>query len=228
MNKTLLFASAAVLALSSVGVASAKPASPGLASPKGTYAHQTIFKTPKGSKTLYDQNANDSGVGLVSDNFTSGTFPSFSDQGADDFTVPAGHKWTVTEVDVTGVYFNGPGPTTGVNVFFYKNKKGLPGKLVSEVDGASFTDNFGSFAVQTGGVKLKAGTYWVSVQADMNFTGGAGEWGWEVNSVQTGNEAAWQNPGGGFAVCPTWGPVTSCLGYGPDFMFTLKGKDKAA
>jgi len=28
-------------------------------------------------------------------------------QVADDFAVPAGERWTVREVDVTGVYFNG-------------------------------------------------------------------------------------------------------------------------
>ena len=224
--KTVLLATAAVFALSAGSVASAKPAHPGVASPKGAFAHHTIFKTPKGSVTLYDQNTNDSGVGLVSDNFDSGSFPSYSDQGADDFKVPKGHKWIVQEVDVTGVYFNGPGPAEGVNVFFYKDSGGLPGDLVKEIDNASFTDSGGSFAIKTGKVKLRKGTYWVSVQANMNFAGGAGEWGWEVNSVQTGNQAAWQNPGGGFGVCPTWAPVESCLGYGPDFMFALKGKDK--
>ncbi len=224
MTKTVLLTTAAVLALSVGSVASAKPAHPGISSPKGTFAHQTIFKTPKGGKTIYDQNSNDSGVGLVSDNFDSGSFASYSDQGADDFTVAK--KAKITEVDVTGVYFNGPGPADGVNVFFYKDSGGLPGALVKEIDNAKFTDSAGSFAIQTGKVKLKKGTYWVSVQANMNFIGGAGEWGWEVNSVQHGNEAAWQNPGGGFGVCPSWAPVSGCLGYGPDFMFALKGKGK--
>jgi hypothetical protein len=227
MDRTLLLASAAVLVLSAGGAALAKPAQPGAASPKGTYAHQTIFKTLRGSTTLYDQNSNDSGVGVVSDNFDSGSFPSYSDQAADDFTVPSGHKWIVHEVDVSGVYFNGPGPIEGVNIFFYKDKNGLPGKLVQEIDGAAYTDNAGSLSVQTGKVKLRAGTYWVSVQANMNFAGGFGEWGWEVNSVQNGNLAAWQNPGGGFAVCPVWDTLENCLGYGPDLMFALKGKDKA-
>jgi hypothetical protein len=227
MNRTLLLASAAVLVLSAGGVASAKSGQPSMASPKGTFAPHTVFKTPKGSVTLYDQNSNDSGSGIVSDNFDSGSFPSYTDQAADDFTVPSGHKWIVGEVDVTGVYFNGPGPADGVNVFFYKDKKGKPGKLVKEIDGATYTDNgIGSFAVQTGKVKLKQGKYWVSVQADMNFSGGAGEWGWEVNTVQTGNPAMWQNPGGGFAVCPTWDTLQTCLGFGPDLMFALKGKDK--
>jgi hypothetical protein len=224
MNKTLLLASAAALVLS-VGAASAKSL-PGVASPKGTFAHQTVFKTPKGSVTLYDQNSNDSGSGIVSDNFDSGSFPSYSDQAADDFVVPSGHTWKVKEVDVTGIYFNGSGPADGVNVFFYADDGGLPGKLVKEIDNAKYTDaGFGTFAINAK-AKLKAGTYWVSVQADMNFVGGAGEWGWEVSTVQNGNEAAWQNPGGGFGVCPTWGTLSSCLGFGPDLMFALKGKDK--
>jgi hypothetical protein len=44
--------------------------------------------------------------------------------------------------------------------------------------------------------------------------------------VQNGNGAAWQNPGGGFGVCPNWASLEGCLGYGPDLLFALKGKDK--
>jgi hypothetical protein len=227
MSKTVLLASAAVLALS-VGGASAKPAHPGIASPGGHFVKQTLHRPSAGLSTLYDQTGNDSGVGIVSSNFDSGSFDSFDNQGADDFVVPAGHKWKVKEVSSIGVYFNGSGPADAVNVFLYKNKNGLPGKLVAEYDAASFTDNFGSFDVSLGtGTTLKAGTYWVSVQANINFVGGEGEWGWETSSVQNGNPAAFMSAGG-FG-CTSWDVMTSCIGSygeGPDFMFSLTGKDK--
>lgn len=228
MNRTVLLASAAILAVSFGGAASANKAShPGVAGPKGNFVHQTIFKTPKGSKTLYDQTDADSGVGIVSDNFDSGTFDSYDNQGADDFTVPSGHKWTITEIDAPGVYFNGSGPQDGVNVFVYKNKKGAPGKTVAEVDNITPTDNGGSFSIDTGGIKLKAGSYWVSVQANMNFTGGEGEWGWETSATLHGNPAMFRSAGG-FG-CTNWDTLVNCIGsygQGPDFMFELKGKDK--
>lgn len=227
MSKTVLLASAAVLALS-VGSASAKPAHPGAASPAGHFLKQSLLHNSPGSVTLYDQTGNDSGVGIVSDNFDSGTFDSYDNQGADDFVVPSGHAWKIKEVDALGVYFNGPGPADGVNVFFYKDKGGLPGKLKAEIDNATFTDSGGSFKIKLGTAapKLREGHYFVSVQANMNFSGGAGEWGWETSSVQTGDPAAFRSSGG-FG-CTSWDVMTSCIGSygeGPDFMFALKGAD---
>jgi hypothetical protein len=67
-------------------------------------------------------------------------------------------------------------------------------------------------------VKLKGGkTYWVSVQANIDFLGGAGEWGWELSLDTNGNPAVWQAPG---SDCPTWCQLDS------DLMFAVKGKDK--
>ena len=44
---------------------------------------------------------------------------------------------------------------------------------------------------------LPAGTYWVEVQANMGSFATNGEWGWTDRTVQAGNGAAFQNPGGG-------------------------------
>ena len=56
----------------------------------------------KGMKMLYSQNSNANGLNIDSQNYTSGAFASYNDEGADDFIVPKGQMWTVTEVDVTG------------------------------------------------------------------------------------------------------------------------------
>ena len=72
---------------------------------------------------------------------------------------------------------------------------------------------------------LAPGTYWVSVQTRMDLTVG-GQWGWTDRTVQSNNPAAWQNPGGGFGVCPSWGVRQVCLGSPagePDQMFRLLG-----
>jgi len=234
MTKTVLLASAAALALT-IGGASAGALKPGASSlGSGHFAKNGVFPATPGSVTLYDQNSNDSGIGIVSDDFDSGSFDIYDDQGADDFTVPAGAKWAVKSVNVTGVYFNGPGPADGVNVYFYKDAKGLPGDLITEIDSAKFKDNgTGSFSISLGsaGPKLKGGkkgkTYWVSVQAQMNFSSGAGEWGWENQTTSEGHAAAWQNPGGGFSStgCTSWQVENVCIPDGQgDHMFTLKGK----
>ena len=72
---------------------------------------------------------------------------------------------------------------------------------------------------------LSAGTYWVSVQANQNFTPN-GQWGWTDRTVQSNNGAAFENPGGGFA-CPGgngWVLKTTCVtGSSPDQVFLLIG-----
>jgi hypothetical protein len=174
------------------------------------------------AKTLYTQNSNDAGTSIFSENFTSGSYTSYS-QGADDFVVPKGKVWKVGEVDVTGVYFDGSGPSTQ-DITIYNDENGVPGKAVKK---GSFTrlscaDNGGSFSCTLPRkVKLKAGHYWVSVVADINFTAGAGEWGWELSSVIHNDPAVWRNPGGGGS-CETWTTLDECFGYSDDLMFGLK------
>jgi hypothetical protein len=180
---------------------------------------------------LWNQNkaAQDSGVGIVSQNFEPAN-DAFDAQGADDFKVPAGTTWKVKEVDTTSVYFNGPGPATSVDVTFYKNASGLPGAVKKAYSGIGYVDTsggLGSYAITLPSVaKLTSGTYWVSVVANMDFSVG-GEWGWETRTTAKVKNAAWQNPGDGFATgCTTWGDMQTCIGpsgEGPDFMFALLG-----
>jgi hypothetical protein len=175
------------------------------------------------SKVIYGQNGTDSGIAIVSQNFES-SFDIYDAMAADDFKVK---KATVVEVDVVGVYFNGLGPATSANVGFYKNKKGLPGKVLQEYSNAPVKDNgSGSFAIAVPKTVVK-GTTWVSVQANLDFASG-GEWGWESQTGVVGNPAAWQNPGDGFATgCTSWKAETSCIADGQgDHMFTILGKGK--
>jgi hypothetical protein len=176
---------------------------------------------------LYDQNNNDSSVGISSQNFET-SFDVYDDQGADSFKVPAGQTWKIKEVDVTGVYFNGDGPAVSENVTFYKNSGGLPGAVIKSVTLAGTDSGTGSFAI-TGitGVKLTGGKYWVSVQVNMDFDAG-GQWGWDTRTVQSGFAAAWQNPADGLATgCTVYANMQGCIGAqgeGPDFMFALRGR----
>ena len=91
------------------------------------------------------------------------------------------------------------------NVNFYSDSGGLPGSQVATRPNLTVGDTNGSLTISIpSAVTLPAGHYWVSVQANMDFPVG-GQWGWTDRTVQSNNEAAWQNPGGGFGVCPTWG-----------------------
>ena len=172
---------------------------------------------------LYDQYNNASTVASLSATFTD--FPTFSSDLADDFIVPAGQTWNVQSVDADGRYFNGLGPANSFNVFFYADNAGLPGAQVYSALSQSFSVSGTTFTVILPSVAvLTQGTYWVEIQANMTFIPN-GEWGWTDRTLQSNNPAAWQNPGGGFAVCPTWGLRTTCVGdpTAPDQVFRLNG-----
>jgi hypothetical protein len=182
------------------------------------------------SVTLYDQNDDWAGNGVLSENFYYGDWYVYDSAAADDFSVPNGHKWRIHEVDVTGAYGQGgEGPAGSENVAFYSSIKGLPGKLVAECDTLKGSDNHGSFAIKiptTCKVLLHGDhRYWVSVVANEEG-GGYTLWYWGIRNTQNGDMAAWENTGGAFGFCPTWEPFDACyIDVGPDLMFTLKGKD---
>ena len=234
MNKTVLLAAAAAFALTAGGASAAQKPVIGA---HGT-ATGAVIHVAKGAKMLYNQNSGD-GEGVVSQNFTSGTYsPTYNAAGADDFVVPKKTEWTVTEVDTSGLYFNSSGVcssnceyASSENVIFYKDSNGAPGAAVKKgtFTGLKGTDNNGSFSISLGkkGIKLKAGHYWVSVVGNVNFINTGYEWGWQETSNIQNDNAMWENPEGGFGVgCTTWTDVGTCIGVNGDYAFDLQGKSK--
>lgn len=173
---------------------------------------------------LYSQNDNADTVSTGSQNFETAQ-DAFDDQTADDFVVPAGQTWNIQQVVVTGVYFNGTGPASSFNVFFYTDAATLPGAAIATQPNATFTTASNVFTITLPTtVVLGPGTYWVSVQANLDFTNG--QWGWTNRTVGANSGAAWQNPGGGFATaCAAWGRRPTCVtgSTAPDQMFELLG-----
>jgi hypothetical protein len=215
-----LLATTVLCALPFAGVCATTPR-PAFAS-KGRFVHRTI--RPSGAVTLYDQTAHDSGVSVVSQNFES-SFDAYDCQSADDFIVPDGVKWRVTEIDIIGTTFNGSGVADSENLVTYKDKHGKPGRIVAEYDGLVGAETWGSFVVPlTTPAKLKPGHYWLSFQANESFSL-QGEWGWEASNDTVGLPSEWRNPGGGFDTgCTDWTRQTDCYDAGQgDQMFALKG-----
>jgi len=202
-------------------------ASAGNAPSRATHGRAHAPAAPNGI-VLYSQIDNDSGVGIVSQDFTDADLDIYDAQGADDFTVPGGTRWILSGVAVAGVYFNGPGPADYEKVTLYADAGGAPGAVVYSRKWQGH-DVAGSFTISLPDVRLDSGTYWVSVQPVMAFVP-TGEWGWETRTVQSGNAAMWQNPGDGFLTgCTDWGNMAGCLGplgEGPDFMFAVYGRTK--
>ena len=214
MTKTPI---AAALALCLPLVAAAAPTAIGHGAAGATRAvsPDAVCNSNAGTDTL---NA------ILSQNFEA-TFAAYSSQSAADFKVKKGKTCVSNGISVTGQYFNGSGPADSVDVTFYKDSGGMPGAVAVSFTGLAYTNGPSFNVAFPTKAKLK-GKNWLSPVANMAF-GAGGEWGWEVQSeIAGGTEGMWQNPGGGFGLCPTWDTITNCVGVTGDFMFSVNGKLK--
>ena len=184
---------------------------------------------------LYDQTDNATANGAPDQDFEA-AFNAYDSEAADDFVVTAATGWDVERVTTVGTFTPGGGPTASVDVIFYANSAGggdpdLPGAPVAGCSYAAIIPTSqvgGSYVIDLPTVcALPAGTFWLSVQANQNFTPN-GQHFWSDRTVQSGSEAAWRNPGNGFGSgCVTFTPKTVC-GVGdpisPDFLFQILGQ----
>ncbi len=224
----------------------AAAALPGLAQAQGVAAQSvnapsgstiatpgTSIALPNAANVLYNQTANGAaGVYHVSQKFEK-AYASRDDQIADDFTVPSGKTWTVSGVVAVGYFSSRPG--TSENVFLYKaTAAGLPGMKVMEFDNvkgktSNAVTNDGTISLTLPKpVVLKAGTYFVSVQANLSLET-QGIWGWQVTAAGNktkGYAAVIRNPGNGLnSGCTKWKAINSCQynQQGSDFLFKIIG-----
>jgi hypothetical protein len=213
MSKSAMLAAAAALAiLSNSGPVAAKP------------VHKPFTM-------LWNQNSN-FGSGVNSQNYES-SMEAYDDAGADDFVIPTGQTWLISEVDVTGSYTDGSGPASSEAVAFYRTKKGKPYRIYRGPYTVDCTDMSGSFQciLPTRGrhgkplVKLAAGTYWVSIVANCDSQT-CGQWNWTENTTVHGYEAMWTNYGGGQGRgCSGFEPLDFCFGGSPaDLAFDILGE----
>src|SRR5438093_2452117 len=184
-----------------------------------------VLPPPKAPQVvLYDQYDNAGSNATFSGTFTD--FTGFDSDLADDFVVPGGQTWNVDSIDADGVYFNGGGPANSFNVFIYSDSGGLPGTQVYSTTNQPWVQSGSTFTVTLSpAAVLSAGTYWIEIQANMTFAVG-GQWGWTDRTVQSNSPAAWQNPGGGFGVCLTWGQRGTTCGIDPgvpDQVYRING-----
>ncbi len=168
----------------------------------------------------------------VTDNITSQKFESanaaYDSTAADDFTVPSGEKWKITDVTVNGTSTTGSYPTS-YNVVFYSNTaSNLPGTAISTQNVVLTAGASSPTLPLATPVILAPGKYWVSVQAVLNLTPG-GQWFWNTytDSSTLGAPFAWLNPGNGFATgCNTvWTTASTCITTAlKDLQFSLNGE----
>ena len=163
-------------------------------------------------------------------------FDAFDSQGADDFIVPAGAKWSVSRLTAKG-FFTQPDlvAITGVRVEFYSAAGAVPGAVVATrlVPPADVKVLGGNIIIDLSPVDLSGGTrkkpkdvtYWVSVQPVMDFDT-AGQWFWATREINLNKGAVWRNPGAGFdGSCVVYTDLATCLDKSGkrDLLFEVRG-----
>ncbi|KEY18524.1 T9SS type A sorting domain-containing protein [Kaistella antarctica] len=178
---------------------------------------------------IYGQNP------LLTDNITSQQFEAANNQyianAADDFKVPANKVWNITSVNANGYLQSGTYPTA-YNVTFYSNSgTNLPSSII-RTEAVTLASGSASPSLKLATpMSLTEGTYWVSVQAIMDLSGG--QWFWSTyNDSSTLNQPyAWKNPGAGFgSTCTTnWNTGSICIaGQLKDLQFSLDGTESSS
>ncbi|MBV8800112.1 MAG: hypothetical protein JO208_09950 [Alphaproteobacteria bacterium] len=237
--KMLCLASATMLALTATAYAAGTGAMSSMRA--GSAAQHGVHVPPPGLSTLYDQNVGDSIYGWYSQTLSAN--PEEDEYIADDFVVPAGHRWAIKEVDVSGYYAGGNGPASYVNLLFWTDDAGLPSKKKGP---AIKCDNLTPQGLDTGAFQIKlpksckvalagsgkSGTvYWLTVQANMESLATSGYWSWEGNNNVAGNQGASWYYGGGLPVqdpkcLKRFETIQDCNGrVEADVAFALFGKD---
>jgi hypothetical protein len=169
----------------------------------------------------YVQGGSRSG-GVVSQNYAD--FTDDSSQAADDFTL--GAPCDMQRIVADGSYHQGYGPPASVAVTIYSKGSGKPGAVVTEQPSDRYTNpsQNGTLTVDLKPpLQLPAGTYWVSVAANMAYRAG-GDWYWRTVSDSAGSPDVWQNPRAGFDVgCRHYKSLRKCLGgrLGPGLSFSI-------
>jgi len=173
----------------------------------------------------YDNAATEPPLGIGSQQFEP-AMAAFDNQAADDFAVnlPPTDVFYITQVRVMGEYSQGGGPASSFNVYLYRDAPGhLPGELIQSQLNRPYTGTPPDFTIDFPTPLFDPGTYWISVQAVMDFIPN-GQWFWHNRTLQMNGGAAWQNPGDGYGTgCVTWNRKNACMPdqVSPDQVFSL-------
>jgi len=167
---------------------------------------------------------------FITENISSQQFDAantqYTSNAADDFKVPANKVWNINSVFANG-QTSGTTYPTSYNVTFYQNTaSNLPGAVIRTENIVLAAGSESPTLPLATTLVLPEGTYWISVQAVLDLSGG--QWYWRTyNDASTLNAPfAWINPGNGFATtCNTaWKTASTCLpAQLKDLIFTLDG-----
>jgi PASTA domain-containing protein len=197
--------------------------------------------SPAAGPVLYDQFGNEATANpydITSQDFET-SLDAADSEAADDFVIQDGLEWTIDAIDVDGELFSRDGEPpvpAGFNLRFYADDPAdhLPGVPVQGAE--RLNQAYTSLGTAPGDVQvtlsppvsLGSGTWWVSVQARLDYGSATDtrQWFWHHRAVQANQGAAWRNPGDLWHMnCLVFSRRGPCQGstQAPDEVFRLHG-----
>ena len=195
----------------------------------GATAPESFGRRGTTGDVLWDQTANQTTSGALAI-YDLDDPATWAVQAADDFVIPSGQQWQITTVMANGFYGGLVNPADSVRVFFYADDDGAPGtEVASFMDVNPAADDNGILTLSLPStVTLQSGTWWVSVQPEMDFFDD-GRWFWSMVSESVGGSFHWRNPGNGYGSgCTDWMPAADCGFSEPNLSFQILGNEMDA
>ncbi|MBX2990421.1 MAG: T9SS type A sorting domain-containing protein [Bacteroidetes bacterium] len=146
-------------------------------------------------------------------------------EGADDFVVPAGSRWTLQAVEILGSYTRGGQGFQSATVNVRADDNNKPGPVIfSDTTFINRGPNF--FIILRDTVGFGPGRYWLNFVVNMPRGPDTSYFGWATSASQAGAPFHWRDPNNilGFNV-PAWAPgnQNGVGGGDPDLVFELLG-----
>lgn len=151
-------------------------------------------------------------------------YPSYSTKVFDDFTVPVGQTWTITNATIFGLEGGQPSQNQSVNLAITSAANFSAPNI-----GNGGNPYLGSETNQNllfslgGGLTLTAGTYWITAWVVRPELNSGGQWFWLETTHGHDSQWIFHNPGGGFGYGTNPIPGTDIPGSAPHLAFQLVG-----
>lgn len=150
--------------------------------------------------------------------------------GADEFNVPSGHRWAISEVRVSGTLDRAP---DSFSVYFFKDNSGQPGSILTHHEGLTKTDIVAHnqyhdiFTLELSETQqLRPGRYWIGIVAVYDDLANVPDgWAWTKMPDEIGEPFHYSSTGGFEGIAgDVW---VNSADFGPDrsFYFQLRGGD---
>jgi hypothetical protein len=213
----LLLAGLAVVALAVSPVAAASRPAPAANVGQTDLAPDIPWTDAPTVTVLHDQRDSCGGVSIASQNFEA-AYAAYDNCAADDFVVPGNAVWSIGGVAALGFVTADQPASFDVEIIQDNGSPpGMPGTVrVTRLNQGYQIAGGSEYRIRLNPdvnipVSPNDRHLWITVKANLNFLPNGSQWYWTDRVPVDNMGAKWQNPNGGFGICPVWDSLDNCI-----------------